>query len=387
MIPQAIVALAATAALALALPAEAATVTVQKAWTFSAGAPAGLEVDNLVGSVVVERHAGPGTHVTATVVAAAADDAAARRLADAFRFDTRDSSATQALKVIYPLRDYKAFYVAGAPQMSWMGSARTEYLGERVKLSGDRDDAADVHVDLLIRLPADAKLTVRNDYGSLLAGGVQGTLRFESGSAPQTVRDSSGEFRLDTGSGPVTAQKVSGRVAIDTGSGAVEVRECTGELKADTGSGGVRVFASSGSLDADTGSGGVSVDGFKGSVKADTGSGAVRVSNLSGAEEVDADTGSGSVRVQGDLAALRRLHVDTGSGSVEVVSATVPSLELIVDTGSGGIEVAGPTTSHRKDDDGRDIYVFGSGEGHGMIDTGSGSVTVRLAAPGQGPAN
>lgn len=387
MIPQAFAALAATAALTLALPADATTVTVQKAWTFKAGAPAGLEVDNLVGSVIVERHAGPGVHVTATVVAGAADDAAARRLADAVRFDTRDSNAAQSLQIVYPLSDYKAIYVEGKPSMSWFGSARTEYLGKHVKLSGDRDDAADVHVDLLIRLPADAKLTVRNEYGSLLAGGVQGTLRFESGPAPQTVRDSSGEFSLDTGSGPVTAQKVSGRVDIDTGSGSVEVRECTGELKADTGSGGVKVFASAGSLDADTGSGGVTVDGFKGSVKADTGSGAVRVSNLAGAESVEADTGSGSVRVQGDLAALRRLDIDTGSGSVEVVSATVPSLELVVDTGSGGIDVAGPATSRRRDDDRREIYVFGSGEGRGMIDTGSGSVTVRVADPGQGPAN
>lgn len=377
--------LAAVAALALGGPAGAATASLQKAWTFNAAARSGLEVDNLMGSVVVERKEGPGYHVTVTVTAGASDDAAARRLAEAIRFETRDSGALQSLKVIYPVRDYKAFYWPSAPRPSLLGHMGTEYLGEGVKLSGDHDGSADVHVDVRIRVPADARLTVRNPLGSLVATGVQGDLRFKSGSASQTLRDTRGEATLDTDSGDVRIERHDGSIAADTGSGGIEISGCKCRISADTGSGGVRVRASEGSLDADTGSGAVVIAGFQGSLKLDTGSGDVRVAGLSGATDIDAETGSGDLRIQGDLSPLRHLRAETGSGDVDLVTPVLPAMELVIDTGSGGIRVDAPTTSSRTDEDGRRIVTFGAGGGRGTVDTGSGSVTIRLSTTPQAP--
>lgn len=360
MFHNAIVMATAAAALTIALPASAADATLQKAWSFNATAASGLQVDNLMGKVVVERHAGTGYHVTATVIASGKDDAAARRLAEALRFETRDAADGQSLKVVYPLAAYDEFYWADAPGSSWWGTAGVEYLGKRVRLSGDRDDAADVHVDLLIRVPESANLTVRNPLGSLRASGVSGKVRLDSAQASQDVQDSAGEFSLDTGSGQVNVRGFKGRLDVDTGSGDVAVADCDCRLSADTGSGSVRVTAS------------------KGALQADTGSGDVRATQLSAVEELDADTGSGNVHMQGDLAALRRLRVDTGSGDVEIVTSALPSMELVIDTGSGDIQVDAPTASSREDH-GKRIVTLGEGAGRGVIDTGSGNASLRLS--------
>ncbi|MCC7200425.1 MAG: DUF4097 family beta strand repeat protein [Gammaproteobacteria bacterium] len=378
MFHNAIVMATAAAALTIALPASAADATLQKAWSFNATAASGLQVDNLMGKVVVERHAGTGYHVTATVIASGKDDAAARRLAEALRFETRDAADGQSLKVVYPLAAYDEFYWADAPGSSWWGTAGVEYLGKRVRLSGDRDDAADVHVDLLIRVPESANLTVRNPLGSLRASGVSGKVRLDSAQASQDVQDSAGEFSLDTGSGQVNVRGFKGRLDVDTGSGDVAVADCDCRLSADTGSGSVRVTASKGALQADTGSGDVTVERHQGSIKADTGSGDVRATQLSAVEELDADTGSGNVHMQGDLAALRRLRVDTGSGDVEIVTSALPSMELVIDTGSGDIQVDAPTASSREDH-GKRIVTLGEGAGRGVIDTGSGNASLRLS--------
>lgn len=380
MIRTAILMATATATLLFVPAAHAADATLQKAWNFNATATDGLQVDNLMGNVVVERHAAANYHVTATVTAAGKDAVAARRLAEALRFETRDAATGTSLKVIYPLSDYDSFYWADAPRSSFWGSMAIDYLGKRVRLSGDRDDSAEVRVDLLVRVPDTARVTVRNPLGSLRASGVNGTVGFDSAQASQEVQDSSGEFTLDTGSGRVTVQGFKGRLSADTGSGAVTVAGCDCRLSADTGSGGVRVTASKGSLHADTGSGDVTVEGYEGSIKADTGSGAVRVTGLSGATDIDADTGSGSVRLQGDLSALRNLRVDTGSGGVEITTSALPSMELVIDTGSGGITVDAPATASREDSSGRRVLTLGRGEGRGVIDTGSGGVKFRLSA-------
>ncbi|HEX9208677.1 MAG TPA: hypothetical protein VF851_10595, partial [Steroidobacteraceae bacterium] len=70
----------AASALTLALLATsgssiAATATTQRDWQFADGQPAGLELDNFIGDLRIERGAGAGFQVSVTVTGEAASDA------------------------------------------------------------------------------------------------------------------------------------------------------------------------------------------------------------------------------------------------------------------------------------------------------------------------
>jgi ferric-dicitrate binding protein FerR (iron transport regulator) len=101
----------------------------------------------------------------------------------------------------------------------------------------------------------------------------------------------------------------------------------------------------------------------------------VRARGVSAVTSLTMDTASGSVLIDGDLSALTRLAIDTGSGSVELKSSAQPSLEIRIDTGSGSVNVDAPGATVRERDD--ETYVrLKDGAGSGVIDTGSGSVTL-----------
>lgn len=368
----------AAAVLALAaasLPADAATATVTRAWQFKPESAGGLEINNLIGEIRVERGAGPGFHVTAVATVDADSQAEADRLLKLIQFRTRDVGAGSRFDVFYSKDDFpKLRHEQGSGfWWSWM---YVEHLGERIRFTRDSDDAPAVRVDIVVRGPAGAKLAVDNVFGEQVARGYSGELRLDGGSG--ALRSSGGEGRLvlDNGSGDIDVQGHRGEVDADNGSGGVTIANCECEIEADTGSGRVEIKGGSGRLRADTGSGTITVDGFRGRIGADTGSGSVRAKNVAAVEELDVDTGSGSLSVDGDLSALRRLRVDTGSGSVRLHSSGRPSIEIRVDTGSGHVDVDAPGATVREDDDGTWIIKAGDGAGTGIIDTGSGSVNI-----------
>ena len=115
-------------------------------------------------------------------------------------------------------------------------------------------------------------------------------------------------------------------------------------------------------------------------IAADTGSGTVRASGVSNVADLELDTGSGDVAVDGDLSALRRLHVDTGSGGVRLRSTAMPSIEIAIDTGSGSVDVDAPGAMVKELSSGDWTVRLGDGGGSGVIDTGSGSVAIIVAA-------
>ena len=367
------------ALLAVCLPAMAATATRTRAWQYKTDATAGLEVRNLIGDIRVERGADAGFHVTATATIEAETQDEADALARAIDYRTRDSGAGSRFDVAFPKGQFPKIYYRKGPE-NWWGVMYVAHLGERIRLTGDRDDAPMVRVDLLIRAPAGAKLDVSNVFGGSVAQGYSGELRLDSGSG--LLRSTSGEGRLllDSGSGDVEVSGHKGRVSADTGSGSVTITDCSCEIDADTGSGAVEIRGGSGVLRADTGSGRVTVEGFSGTIAADTGSGSVRAQGVSNVTELNVDTGSGSVSVDGDLSALKRLRVDTGSGSVRLQSAGAPSMEIVIDTGSGHVDVNAPGATVKESDDGIWTVRLHDGSGSGVIDTGSGGVDIVVAA-------
>ncbi|MGB5132583.1 MAG: hypothetical protein WBO00_08210 [Steroidobacteraceae bacterium] len=369
----------ALALLTACLPAMAATATQARAWQYKSDAAAGLEVRNLIGEIRVERGTEAGFHVTATATVEAATQDQADALARAIDYRTRDVGAGSRFDVAFPKEQFPKLYYAKGPD-SWWGVMYVSYLGERIRLTGDRDEAPAVRVNLLIRAPAGAKLSVKSVFGGLSAQGFSGELTLDGGR--DTLRSAGGEGRLvlDSGSGGVEVAGHKGRVSADTGSGDVKISDCECEIDADTGSGSVEVRGGSGVLRADTGSGGVTVDGFSGGIAADTGSGEVQARKVSNVGELDLDTGSGSVSVDGDLSALKRLRIDTGSGSVRLQSAGAPSMEIVIDTGSGHVDVDAPGAMIKESDHGVWTVRLQDGSGSGIIDTGSGGVDLVVTA-------
>lgn len=362
----------ALALLAASLPALAASATVTRSWKYKPESSAGLTVRNLIGDVRIERGTEPGFHVTARATVEAGTQAEAERLAGLIEYRTADIGIGSRFDVAFPREHFPRIYHAGG-YARWWGAMYVNYLGERIRLTGDRDDAPAVRVDLVIRAPVGARLEVDNIFGESVANGYSGDLKLDGSSGPLRSTGGEGELELDSGSGPVEVLGHRGRVSADTGSGSVRISDCQCDIDADTGSGSVEVRGGSGRMRADTGSGRVTIEGFAGPIEADTGSGSVRARDVSAVRELDVDTGSGGVEVEGDLSALERLRIDTGSGSVRLRSSGAPSIEIRVDTGSGGVDVDAPAASVRESDGVWTVRI-GDGAGRGNIDTGSGSV-------------
>ncbi len=372
--PKLFLATAVLAMLAASLPALAASATATRAWQYKPESVDGLAVRNLIGDIRVERGTQPGVHVTATTTVETGTQAEADRLAGLIDFRTTDIGVGSRFEVRLPKEHFpKIYWENGAS--SWWGVSFVEYLGERIRLTGDRDETPVVRVNLLIRAPAGAKLDVSNVFGGIAAQAYAGKLKLDGGSGLLSTAGGEGDFTLDNGSGGVVVTGHRGRLVADTGSGSVKIVDCECEIVADTGSGSVDVRGGKGSVSADTGSGRVEVDGFSGNFAADTGSGSVKGRNLVNVTSIEADTGSGSVTIEGDLSAAERLQIDTGSGGVSLRSTAQPSMEIRIETGSGGVDVEAPGATVQERDDVWTVRMK-EGAGRGDIDTGSGSVDI-----------
>jgi DUF4097 and DUF4098 domain-containing protein YvlB len=365
------------AALVLAASAEAATSTATQAWQFKDDSAGGLEIDNLVGDVTIERGTAAGFHVSVKVTAEAASAQEADIIARAVEFSVQDAGSSSRLQVLLPDAKFPTIYIAGVPEGWWVRGAKTEYLGEKREVTGDKNKGVQVRVDILVQAPAEAKLEVRNRFGDTAAQDFNGELKLDSGPGRLSASNGRGKLELDSGSGLVEVSGHSGDVGADTGSGSVTISDCRCRIKADTGSGSVRINGGEGEIDADTGSGSVTVRDFKGSLAADTGSGAVSATGISGLERLVVDTGSGGLSASGDLSGLRRLKVDAGSGSVSIAASAWPAMEVAIDTGSGGVTVDVPGAEVTRHDDGSRTVRIGGGGERGVIETGSGSVELR----------
>jgi hypothetical protein len=376
--------LAALAALLVAVPAQAASATVTRAWQYKDASAAGLELDNLIGDVRVEKGNSAGFYVSVRVIAEADTAGEADALAQAVEFRSRDSGGSSLFQVKFPETHFAKIYLPGAPASWWSGRMYVKYLGERRDLTGDPEKGARIRVDVVVRVPEGGRLTARNKFGDTMSEGVAGDVTLDGTRGRVSSSNGTGKLTVDTGSGRIDVATHEGEVNADTGSGGIDIANCKCRINADTGSGGIRVVDSEGELVADAGSGSVTVRHFAGSVRADTGSGSVKIEGLSNATELVADTGSGSVHVAGDLSHLEEMKIDTGSGSVSIEAFAWPSMAVTVDTSSGSVAVDVTDAEVTRRDGRERIVLIGGAAGRGLIDTGSGSVRLRtVAAPAE----
>ncbi|MBA3564698.1 MAG: DUF4097 family beta strand repeat protein [Gammaproteobacteria bacterium] len=353
-------------------------------------------LENLAGEIVIERSAGDTLELAARTVAEAGSEKEAASLARSVKLDIDESGRQIAVRTMYPLDDHEIYIYR--PEGAGRFSHHTRYHDRKILVtSEERRGGVHVHTDFVLKVPDGARVKVENVAGRIEAAdlnadlflgtgagavdvsGVTGKLLLDTGSAPVSVREHRGDVMADTGSGSVLIEDLAGNASADTGSGSVSLRRVEGDVHADTGSGSVKIEeVTAGRIHADTGSGSVSLREATGSLHADTGSGSVQAEDFFAGESVEVDTGSGSVALEGNLAEVRRLRIDTGSGSVRIRTAQLPSLHLETSAGSGRVEVDLPALSGVRS--GRRYFEgdVGDGDGEAVIDTGSGSISLRM---------
>jgi len=338
--------------------------TVEKSF---ASPPASFEVDNLAGRMELVRATGSALRVVATVHSEASAGKSAEELGQ--MLDVRFDESGGVLKVAaeYPTSEWTRFHYPNPKSDSsgwgWLGDSRStlEYRGKRVSVvGGSSSSTPTLWVDFRIEVPSGLRVKARNAVGFVTSTGLEGPQKLDTNSGDIEVHDGAGSLDLDTGSGDIRVADHEGDVRGDTGSGDVHLeRVQAGEIFADTGSGDVDLVQVSGALDLDTGSG--DVVGRE----------------LSVGQRLRANTGSGNVKLAGDFSSVRDLDVDTGSGDVLLtVTGGSPSVRLTIDTGSGDVEIDLDDARVRKWK-GEVVAEIGSAEGQGVIDTGSGDVTLR----------
>ena len=342
-------------------PASAESIRTLKAELSSdAGRP--FRVENLAGRMSVREGKGPKVVVTATVHG---ED---QRVANLLRLEeVRDSKTGHpTLRMIYPLNESTTFRYPGEKRdgsgdgffaRMFSGNSNSTYDGARVSVSGSR--GLGLYADLVVEIPRGASGTFRNVVGRIDGSGVEGTLKFDSGSGDISLSDFAGDVVADTGSGDVSAQSGKGSFKCDTGSGDCALKGFSGEH-----------------IDLDTGSGDISItDSRARLVKADTGSGDIRL-EVDDSEEISADSGSGDVSVEAGGSKLARIKADTGSGDVSVKLPRAAGFELLADVGSGEVTSAFDDATAIMERRKVKGYRRGDLKVKIDVDTGSGDVSV-----------
>jgi hypothetical protein len=309
-------------------------------------------IENLVGDAQVLPGAGGETQVTATIHVASGNDALARQTAQGIQLEADGGHVV----VRYP--DVRE--ICALPGRSSSSTrTHTEYLGRRVHIETGTTPGKCLRVDLVVRLPSDRHLTLKNQVGEILAQDIKADLVLDTGSGDVSVSRHVGSLDIDTGSGDVTIVTALGKMQVDTGSGDVDITDGRGRISADTGSGDVRMIRN------------------RGDVRADTGSGDVNIRDFAEGTDLDVDTGSGDVDLDGDLSQVRRMRIDTGNGGISVTTHTAASLELEADSGSGDVKIDVPGARVKQTERSHAEASIGDGAGTAKLDAGSGSIEFR----------
>ena len=123
-----------------------------------------------------------------------------------------------------------------------------------------------------------------------------------------------------------------------TGSGSQRIDSLAGRVEAQTGSGSIHLGRIGGAAVATTGSGSIDVLGASSGLTARTGSGSIEASGVVGA--LRANTGSGRVNIQGNPTS--DWAIQTGSGSIDLRLPADAAFELNARSGSGSISTSHP---------------------------------------------
>lgn len=147
----------------------------------------------------------------------------------------------------------------------------------------------------------------------------------------------------------VTAPRTVNVIA-RTGDGSINADDLSGDVELNSGDGSIRATHVEGNLRIHTGDGSIGVTDAAGRVEAESGDGSVEVSGR--IDALNVRTGDGSVRLDIlDGSMLKSdWSVDTGDGSITVRLPASLDAELDAHTGDGGIHAEGLPIAAERDD-------------------------------------
>jgi len=349
--------LAALAALAAALLAP--PVVAEATRTLKIEVPpsaARFAIENLAGTMRVATGSGNAVVAIATV------HAESEELAAAVRFESASGSAgVETFRVRYPYGKSTSYRYPGSEGKEsggWLeavfgGGTTTTYDGHKVKVS--QSSGVLLYADVEIQVPrGSADGSFRNVVGSLDAAGIEGKLRFDTGSGRITLDGIKGEVKADAGSGDIKAASLEGSFICDTGSGDCILDGFRGDtVSCNVGSGDMRLS---------------SIVARR--ITTDAGSGDVHAVDID-VVEIDTDAGSGDVEVVAKGTRLERVRANAGSGDLTLRLGPDASFEAYADQGSG--EIVNRYADAEPIVKGREVIGYRRGTGQTRIDFDAGS--------------
>lgn len=154
-----------------------------------------------------------------------------------------------------------------------------------------RTDVPEVHwhgslsysIDIVVRVPAKASLSVRNRFGSMIASGVQAPSEFINAQGSMQLSDLRGAQRIENSFGSVSLTNSAGDTVIRNANGSVTVSHVKGSLDVSDRFGSVRVDDVDHGLTLKNENGSVDVRDVGGSATISTSFASSNVSNVRGA--------------------------------------------------------------------------------------------------------
>lgn len=227
----------------------------------------------------------PGDRVNCRVILRAytSDEAAAKRLFDAFRLSARSEEG-------------------GGVYLTSQTPPRARY-------------GASFRVRFQISVPQRFQLDVETQGGDIsVEAPLQGSARLTTASGDVRTRDVSGPVRIETAGGSISVANIGGDLTARTAGGSIHVGDVKGDTILETSGGEIEIGVVAGTLKAETGGGDVVVGGAAGPVTAQTAGGQIQIGPAGGS--VLAETAGGSIRVQG---ARGRVVAETAGGSIDLL--------------------------------------------------------------------
>ena len=168
----------------------------------------------------------------------------------------------------------------------WQVKASDDYVlklvqdGRRAVLEADIDSGSGDRIDLIVSVPEQLRLDIRDGSGSIDLMDVRSDVRIDDGSGSIKVRNLGGALEIEDGSGSLSVLDIRGDITINDGSGSISVRDAGGDLDIRDGSGSITVQGIVGVVRINDGSGSISVDGAADFGLLSDGSGSVNTRNI-----------------------------------------------------------------------------------------------------------
>jgi hypothetical protein len=246
-----VLALGASVPLLAAVPAqEQVARDFQK--TLTLGVAQSFRIENKFGQIRIHGESGRDVKISATIHVQADSHDQAQSYADKIRIDVEQSSQGVEVRTNYP-----------EESRNWFGRKRASYS-----------------VDYDIAVPTDARLFVKNSFGSVDASGVRSASEFDNSHGSLTVRDT-GAARLSNSFGTIELAGAGGAASVTDNNGSVDVSDVKGALDVRNRFGSINVRNIQGMTTINGGNGSVTLID-SGSANITTSFGRVEARNLRG---------------------------------------------------------------------------------------------------------